>query len=849
MSTLPSSSGPLFSTDDTIRPLASRLGLVRKLHGSLHGEGQLPEQIREWLEGLERLRHRLDANTVLEAIAQRGADDLLELDDEALVELRDLIDEVNEPDPELLLRVGRSVAIDAYQWIEDKRVTGNMSVNNVYLPPAMSEADGWPKAAAHTRGLQWAAPRYVKLLDPGDRQSGQSGARRLMASLGALNVFRLVHKPNRDVGYDLLPTLQYQEFQQFLKDNREFQQYQHRPRSLRDDYTSPDLESVVEDICDSPPKERSERGLALVKVLDRNWRRSLQPKAFCTASYSYYGNQYLGDIRATWIAKLAEYPWLYNGKRQPAKPLELSIRYPLTQGLFGDAKSRFAAGIQDNLAPGLAEALGLEVRPKASVIVGVLAELRASGEHTDWTDVRLHYAQLATLCPDSSIPANPKAKIDDMTVGELRGRSGINPRAQGLIATDGGWKAPTAIRQGRRIFGHWRSFVPTKGYENLWHALGIREPNIADCVAVLKEIAADGDAESEANVLADTLRHLNNLLEESSTAKERRALASVPLWSGSDWITRRPIYYIADETALQSLATTHTMWYPPCSLEGMDSLVEALGIRRIPPENCTPTGVGSNELRLGEEVRDQYSSAVKALQDFLAKNEPEAYGDIGIGWTELSKAAIAVAPRLGLEVSFPGGDQVDAKTNAHIIQNPLTVCVRDEDLLYDYHAGGRVISHYFGSEHRQMVRLAWSNPKVMNQGIASAMALADDVPPEEDPLAELKSTADKNVGKPLAGKRPTQPLPEPNAKRPIPEPRRLKPLASVRVKKAEIVNPDAPPGKRLPQRKTPPAPKITDGPAVGTRPTGGVAHTEYTSDEREQLALQVLESVVQNNTI
>ena len=240
----PDSSGSLFSTDDTVRPLASRLGLIRKLHDSLHGEGQLPEQLREWLEGLERLRHSVDATTVLEAIARRGTDNLLELDDESLVELRDLIDEVDEPDAELLHCVGRSVVIDSYQWSEDKRVAGKMSVDNLYLPPAMSEADGWPKAAAHTPGLRWAAPRYVKLLDPGDRQSGRSGARRLLASLGALNVFRLVHQPNREVGYDPLPTLQDQAFRQFLSGNREFQRYQHRPRSLRSDYISPDLESV-----------------------------------------------------------------------------------------------------------------------------------------------------------------------------------------------------------------------------------------------------------------------------------------------------------------------------------------------------------------------------------------------------------------------------------------------------------------------------------------------------------------------------------------------------------------------------------------------------------------------------
>ena len=842
----PSSNGSLFSTDEAIRPLASRLELVRKLHGSLHGEGEQVEKIRKWLEGLERFRNELDANTVLAAIDRRYADEPLNLGDKALVELRDLIDEVEEPDPEVLLRVGQSVAIDAYQWVEGKRVTGKSSVSDVYLPPSMSEADGWPKAAAHTPGLQWAAPRYVKLLDPGDRQSGKSGARRLLSSLGALNFFRLVHLPSREVGPFLLPTLQYEEFRQFLQDNREFHQRQHRPRSLRDDYISPELESVVEDICSSRSKERYERGLALVNILDRNWRRSLQQKAYCTASYSYFGNQDLGDVRATWIAKLAEHPWLYNGHRQPARPLELTVRYPLTQGLFGDAKSRFAAGIKDDLAPGLTEALGFEVRPKASAIVDVLAQLRASGVQTDWTDVRLHYAQLATLCPDSSLPVKFKAKIDDITVGELRGRFGINPRALGLIAIDRAWKAPTAVRQGRPIFGRRRSFVPTKGYENLWHALGVREPNIADCVSILREIAADGDSEPDRSVLADTLRHLDFLLE-LATGQERRAVASVPLLSGSEWVARRPIYYIADETALQSLASTHAMWHPPCSLEGLDSLIEALGVTRIPPENCTPTGVGSDELRVGKAFRDEFSLAVRALQDFLAKNEPEAYRDVTIGWAELSNAAIAVAPHLGLEVSLPDGEQVDAKTNAHIIQDPLTVCVRDEDLLFDYHAGGRVISHYFRSEYRQMVRLAWSNPDVMNQGLTSAMTLAGDISPEEDPLAALKVAAGKKIGKLVTGRMPTLNVPERNARPPILKPRRLKPLDSIRVKKAEIVNSDAPPGKRLPQRKTPPAPKISDGTAVGTRPIGGVAPMEYSSDEREQFALRVLESVVQNH--
>ena len=835
----PDSNGSLFSTDDTITPLASRLGLVRRLHDSLLGEDQLQERIREWLEGLERLSYRLDATTVLEAITRRGTSDRLELGEDDLVELRDLIDDIDEPDPELLVGVGRSVAISVYQYINNKRVFGKMSIDKVYLPPAMSEAEGWPKVAGSTPGLKWAAPMYATLLDPGDRQSGKSGARRFLGMLGASNVFRLVGCPKRSLRSGSVPALHDQEFQEF----------ETWPEYLSDDYISPDLESVIEDICSAPRKERYDRGLILLRMLNRHWRKSLQQKSFCTAFYKYYRERELGVVSATWIARLSDRPWLYNDEKKPARPLELTIRSPLTEGLFGDARSRFAAGIQDDLTPGLASALGFEERPKASDIVSVLAELRATGEYTGWTSVRSYYAYLATMCPDSSSPANPKAKIDDMTVGELRGRFGIHPQAQGLIAIDGTWKAPTAIRQGRRIFGDRRSFIPTSGYEKLWHALGIREPNIADCVAVLQEIASDGDADSEASVLTDTFRHLNALLERA-TAKDRHALAAAPLWSGAEWATRRPIYYIADETASQSLAATHTMWEPPCSLEGMDLLVEGLGVTPIPPENCTPTGVEPDELRIDQSSRERFSSTVEALRDFLAKNQPGAYMDIDIEWPELSNARIAVSPSLGLEVSLPGGEQVDATTNAHMIQEPLTVCVQNERLLYDYDAGGRVISQCFGSsEHRQIVRLAWSNPNALDQRPGSTVTLADDVPAEEDPLDALKHRVDKNVGKAIAGKRKIQPTSTQDVKRPYLEPRRLKPIDSISVKKAEIVNADAPQGRQLPDKKTPPAPQNPDGPPVGTRSTGGAAPMGYTPDDREQLALQVLEGVVWDNKV
>ena len=841
----PASGGSHFSTDAVVRPLAARLGLVHKLHDSLLGEDGGQERIRDWLEELERLWRGTDATAVLEVIGNGGSDEPLELSDDDLVELRDLVDEVDEPDPDLLLRVGESIVIEAYQWIERKRTEIWAPLGSLYLPPAMSEADGWPRVAASAPGLKWAAPRYATLLDPGDRQSGKSGGRRFLAMLGASNVFRLVHKPRRDVGYEALPTLQDQAFQQFISQDQEFQRQQNRPRSLRDDYVSSDLESVIEDICSSPKKERYARGLALIRVLDRNWRRSLQQESFCTATYFFYVNNHLGDISASWIAKLADAPWLYNEEGLPARPIELTIRSPLTQALRGDARWRFAAGIKDDLASGLADALGFEQRLAASEIVDELAQLRTDGGIVTWEDVRSYYAYLASLCPSSTDPIAPKATVDDIGVAQLRGRFGINPRARGLIFIGGVWRSPTAVLRGRAIFGDRRSFVPPGPYENLWNALGIREPNIADCVAVLEQIARDGDAVSEEGVLTDTFRHLNALLE-SATSKERAKLASVPLWSGSEWVTRRPIYHIADETAAQSLAATHGVWRPPCPLDEMVPLVDALGVTVIPPENCAPTGVASRALYDSPSLTEEYSSRIEALKDYLARNDPEAYRGIDVDWGALRNAEVAVAPDLGLEITLPEGGRVEADTNAHMIKDSPTLYIRDASFLFDHDAGGRAISQCFGSsQHRKTVMLAWSSSYIQKRGRSSAMSLANDVPPEEDPLADLNRVVAENVGKPIPPRREMKPDGK-QEKLPATDPRRLKTLDSIRIKEARTVNVGATPGERLPNEATPPSPQTLDGPPAGTRASTVTAPTGYTADEREQLATQVLAGVVRD---
>ena len=840
----PKSSGSLFSTNAVVTPLAARLGLVRKLHDSLLGECSLQGQIRLWLEDLGQLEHGLDATTVLEALGRRGNAESLELGDEDLTELRDLIDEVENPDEELLHRVGRTIRIESYQWTNGKRVFEKAPINVVYLPAGIAGgSEYWPKVAVRTPGLKWAAGRYGRLLDPGDRQSSKSGARRFLTLLGAHTIFQLDHQPYRRLRNGSA-------IDSRVPDSlrEKFHSVAIRPKIIRNDYYSPDLEAVIDDICQDSTEERCERGQFLVRALSTNWRRSLQQRSYCSLFYFFRYEQTLGEIPSTWITRLTNSRWLCNEEGSPAMPRELAIKSPLSQRLFGDARSRFAEGIDDSLAPGLAAALGFEERPPASAIVDILSELREDSDCPEWTEVRRYYAYLAELCPDSSESIRHDTKVDDTTAGQIRGRFGIKRQAQGLLPVNGAWRTPTAVYRGRPIFGDRHSFVADdKAYRRLWNLLRIRIPDISNCVRVLREISSEANATTNASVLADTYRHISALLPEAS-AKDRRQLANLPLWTGTEWVETRPMYYIVDEIASESLAEGRAMWSPPCSLESMDHLVEALGVTVISPGDCTPIGLGLEELQSEDDLRDRFASAVDTLQDYLAKNDDDAYRSIELEWSELRNAKIAIVPQLGLEVTFPSGEQVAARTSAHLIKDPLTVCVTDEQSLFDLNAGARVISQCFGSlEHRRTVRLAWRDPGQNSLSSGSAMTLAADVLDEGDPLRDLEQLVTPKVGRRIVRDGTTQKRSNHNGNNTPLQPRRLKEVGTISIQSAEVINSNAPLGKQFRTRKTRAASPNRDGLKIGARATGSVAPLGYTAGEREQLALLVLEGVVRDH--
>ncbi len=131
-----------------------------------------------------------------------------------------------------------------------------------------------------------------------------------------------------------------------------------------------------------------------------------------------------------------------------------------------------------------------------------------------------------------------------------------------------GWAAPTAVLAQKDVFHGGRPFVRSdRLLEPLWNALGIRKPNVKDCVDVLSEVAEAGAYPDEDGVLIDIYRELDRLLTNAERA-ERGMAAETPLCC-RDFVTCTSHLYgrfiFRWLAALPGLVLL--VMYPPCALD------------------------------------------------------------------------------------------------------------------------------------------------------------------------------------------------------------------------------------------------------------------------------------------
>ena len=700
---------------DKPRSLASRLGLTLPIHSAYTAAGRVALRVRGRLREEKWLVDSYESDDEALALLARGRNERIRLDDDALLALRDALERLSEGQQrELGPNIGQAIELRALSYDKNgKAEQGWASPCRAYLPTRIDhETDSFARAAGKTPGIHWLSPDYAEAL----RRSGgrrELGAQRLLVRLGAQTFPELERPPNevrpyaRDarlvspIEFGQMPDVQTTEIRALAQ----------RATYLDGDRWSPDLDAVINDIQrDRPPARRRRRAVALVGLLVRGWDRHFSDHAAAHAVWGYDGRWHdRGEVIATWLARAATEPWLPSATGTLRAPRDLHLPSEANRLSVGDKRSLYMMAVDDQLlrSPALA-ALRIRRGPSATSIVRGLEDLRDSGVSGAAAANQAHtaYRLLALACPPDGGPR----PVDDMTVTALRGHFAGGRDAgpnRGLLFIDGRWYAPSQVFGGPRIFGRYRPFVPPSAHlEPLWRTLMIPRPTARDCVAVLRDLATTPLSNDDGIVMIETLRALTTELEEASP-QLRASLKSLPIWCGTGWILKRPIYAITDESTASAVAGQAPVWQPGFSIEGMTSVIEGLGLTLIAADEFIPTvdaGLGAAE---GEALRTRFVLALDHLRAELARRDHQLYQTLTIAWAQLAAAQLFVDSNLEIVASVPGSAQFVAPASAHLLREPLALFARSAEDLGSAEGGGRSIAQLFTGD-RQKVAWAWA---------------------------------------------------------------------------------------------------------------------------------------------
>jgi len=703
---------------------AAELELVKVIDDAYLADSTAAADVRRWLERRNRLRAEITVADALEQLARGGAKPR-HLNDAQLVAIRDALSAIGAEDRRRLgAGIGEQVLIDGFEWKGNKRISTDVLPGDAYLSATLdgSGRESWATAAGQAPGLMWVHARYKTLLqEPGAQRVGAEekglGARALFTLLGAETAPRLVEPPRpetryRDVAYPIQAAAG-------AAQAEAIESLGTYASHLRNDWISPDLVAVIQDLLRKPVKARRPRSQALLRTLARAWGRLYADRLEARAVYSSWNWQFAGDVPSTWRSIVMSEPWLSNRFGRAKPPRQLALQSPRMLDAFGPNNAWYGAefeGLEQHAH--VLEALGVQTFPHASRIVAALAELRrrAKAGRALARDAAVLYDALGQHASALTGPITPDRMIDDLSVSQVRARFGSASNKPGLILAGGQWLPPGRVYRAPPIFGSRRAFVPdrTKA-DRLWEILNVQPPSITDCIEVLAEIADHTPDGADEAVLLETYRYVAKGLPNAEL-KEREGLLRVPLWSGSNWLRKRPIYAVDDPALTLALSTQVPTWSSPGSLASLGGLPAALGVNVLNRSAFVPSGLGPRAVLRGRDIQPQFVTAVRHLKARLQRNDPGLYRAIAVGWDALEKARLAISPELTLEIDLSERPiSVSARAHARPDPLPVLVCLASEDEAGSDESAGRAIAALFEpadtdgrSLDREKVALAWA---------------------------------------------------------------------------------------------------------------------------------------------
>lgn len=834
--------------------LAARLGLARAVHPTYLAARS---EVVEWLRSRSSLATTHDSpSAVVHSLARIAGTVPLRPAD--LTALRDAFDALpDEQRRQLGPQVGRRVTLPCRRAVDGRWEELAATPSRAYLPGSIDRVrDSWARAAGKTPGLVWLAGEVDDALKGAGREV--SGSIKFLKLLGAATGPRL-HEPTGTLQHFRRTPVRVTPIDTRRPKTQlaEIQAPPHTPAThLRDDRASADLTAVARSIAAGKSADRPARARALLATLSRGWgdyQDQLHAEAVL-AYDGYYRPQ--RTVTASWLAELRDIAWVPTARSRAARPAETAVRTPVTEVVYGRDASFVAASIVAGARPEVLRAVGIRLDPAASALLDQLADIRKDEQsgtvrETAADDCRALYRLLADHARRTGPGAAP-GRVDDVTLGELRRRFAAG---SGLVRTDVGWRPPAETLRGRPIFGRHRPWAPG-GLETLplWTALQIREPAASDCIAVVHELARGRSLEeSNEGVVLEALERLADLAPSLADA-DREALRRLPLWSGRKWLRARPVALLDDDALAQALPEKFAVWSPPLPLAKLLPLLAPLRVQPIDAASAATTEVAPVAQVLGEAHRERFSRACQHLASELPRSDIALAKTARVELSRLAAAPVLLVPGLGLRLPHPAGP-VNVPVRAHVRLDPLAWLVADE------HAGGApdgaalAVARLFSGD-RQKVAWAWTamwhkaGDSSASAGRAPALSRE---PSRDDPLDALVASAPARSKARVASATASRDAPVGG---PVPEaaagaegtaapaadgpPRRLKHPSTLIIEAASLVRPGArPAGVTVPRRRG--LRNLDTLPSRDSAPKGPPQPaTQYTPDDREHLALEVL---------
>ncbi len=547
----------------------SHFNLIHNLHPAYFRNRETWQTLEQFFLAHTNYAPEAKPYDVLTVFVNRYMPVPVKLSDKELLEIKPLYDNVAGDAPELGQKLGQSILVDAYQWRRGKKIRCDAPIADCYLSHGIVQdrASQWVVAAGKTPGLTWISSCYRRVFRSGKSKHTERednslrkalGPRKFLRALGAEIAPRLVRlSEKQSLPYPL-----------FVLQQDAINKLQQKPTHLEGDSISPDLQAVVDNICRARKKaERKERGIALFEAISYSWDRLYSDAVSCSSVYYHRRWKPAGKIPSSWIAGLAQQPWLMNLKNEPKAPKALAIRTSATQAIYGDAPKLFAIGLgNEHSSTGFPAALKMETNPRASSIVEQILRMRDGLDDFDSMRLRQLYLSLADMAQRLKSHFNSDTPVDDLTVGRLRTYFGEGSRGKGLLHVNGDWATPEKVFWGRNVFHGRRLFAPTvKKLEPLWRVLGLQQPDFTECIKVLYEIAKRPLESTDEAVLIDTYRLLNTLTGNLAKSGKRQ-LRELPLWCNSRWVKSRPVFIVNDDHIQKCLAQVMPVWTPPLLL-------------------------------------------------------------------------------------------------------------------------------------------------------------------------------------------------------------------------------------------------------------------------------------------